>query len=113
MIRFGNITIDRRTHTITHGALSRKWQMSHRDDRTNGVGFAIMTHLLLGGGMNREQIFEATYGEQADGGPLYGLEIVRIVIANLEPEIEKLGLALRTSRHNSRTLYWVAAPAHA
>ena len=108
MIRFGNITIDRETQTITHGLRSRHWRINTRRDRTNNTIFAVMVHLLLAGGVTVPWLFDRLYDEDADGGPIARGNIISVILTQqVKPAAAELGLRLNSRRHNSRSVYWL------
>ncbi len=108
MIRFGTVTIDTKTRTITNGARSRQWMNNCNDSRGRLIMFRMMKHLLLSSGITANELFTLLYGDRADGGPLEGDHIIHIHLAQVKPALDILGMKLKTWRKNSRTVYRVA-----
>lgn len=112
MIRHNDITIDRKTRTISRwfvcpdfcGAVSYHWL--HKTKRT--IEFNMAQHLLLAGRTTLGEIFDALYGADADGGPESGLEQVRVMLCHLKPKLATLGLQLISEKRAGRPYYHVA-----
>ena len=106
MIRFGDITIDRAARTVRHGDAIHQFQFNGKNG--DNLRFKFFQHLLLcEPGLSAEELFSLLYDDDAEGGPLYGKEIIRIMIAHAEPTLQKLNLELHAVRHLSHTIYWV------
>ncbi len=109
MIRFRDIEIDRSTHTIRHGLVWHRFLMNHTEPDNCSLRFKLISHLLLSTGLNSLQLFALLYEHREDGGPLYGENIIKIMIEHARPVLNKLNLKLCTRRHLSRSVYWLVA----
>lgn len=106
MIRFGNVTIDRKKRIITNGKRSLHWVHGARI-----VEFRLLQALLLSGGLTKKQLFDLLYGWDPEGGPLHGVNIVSVMMVRLHKKMRHLNVELRKSRHNSYTVYRAIANA--
>ena len=108
MIRFGDITIDRATRAIHHGDLWHRFQFNGKNG--DNLRFKLFQHLLLcEPGLSAQELFSLLYDDDPNGGPLYGADLIRVMIAHAEPILQKLNLQLHAVRHLSHTIYWVTA----
>ena len=108
MIRFGDVTIDRTARTIQHGDVRHQFQFNGKHG--DNLRFRLLQHLLLcEPGLSVEQLFSLLYDDDPDGGPLYGVHLIHIMLAHAEPILQKLNLELHAVRHLSHTIYWVTA----
>ena len=109
MIFAGNVTIDRANLAVYHGDVGRSW--CKRGPRGGGgVSFKIMEHLILSSGVTAPKLLDLLYDADANGGPILGCKHIHIMICQLQPDIEELGLTLKKHRHNSHTVYRITQP---
>lgn len=73
MIRHGNIEIDCVQMVIRNGEHKHKLASNARR-----VQFPILCHLILSGGVTLDQLFELLWGHREDGGPMTGIELLRV-----------------------------------
>lgn len=104
MIRSGDITIDKKTLTITCGERSHQWQYKTR----LSIRFRMIQHLLLSDGVTLGGLFDLLYSEDADGGPDQGIECIRVMLCHAKPTLAKLGLAVASEKIAGRMHYRVA-----
>lgn len=98
MIRHNGIEIDRGKLTITIRGKTMKWY-THQQ-----TGFRAIERLILAGpeGATREEIYEATHGDRADGGTEGGPHDVHVWLTqSFKPAFNQLGVELRRCRHPS------------
>ena len=97
MIRHNGITLD-----------ESAWQIK-LDDRVvdftnlNGLGkvqFRFVKYLLLAGptGVTREALFDHVYGDDPEGGPLYGHHIFDVMLIQCKKHFASLGVECRRER---------------
>lgn len=94
MIRHNGIIIQPKLLTISTAAGS--FRFDHR--KRASIKWAITIHLLLGGGMTLEQIFDEVYASDPNGGPLFGYRAVNTIIWQCFPIYRKLKLSLKANR---------------
>ncbi len=104
MIRAGDIVIDRKNRTISRDEASYRWHCK----TARMIDFSLMQHLILSPGLAIHEIFDLLYGDDADGGPEVGVEIIRVMLCHMKPKLEKLNLRLVSTKNSGRMHYHVA-----
>jgi hypothetical protein len=99
MIRHNGITIDRKWQRVEHRGKARRF---------GACKFRLLCAMLLAGPKNADELFEIVYGDDPDGGPLTGRDIIDQHIHGLKEQISDIGLELHSSRHHARLRYWLA-----
>jgi len=104
MIRFGDITVCRDSRTIMNGVRQYRWQNNTR----RLIQFKFMQHLILGGGLTLGQLFDLLYGDDPDGGPDKGIELIRVMLCHMAASLKALDLRLLKENRGGQKHYYVA-----
>lgn len=112
MIRHNDITIDKKTLTISRwfigpdfcGAVSHRWQYKTR----LSIRFRLVQHLIMTDGVTLGGLFDLLYNDDASGGPDQGIEAIRVMLCHSKPYLAKLGLQLTSEKIAGRMYYRVA-----
>lgn len=102
MIFHNGIAIDRKTHTITHNFNSRHFTGKYNGGRQ--LMFRTWEAMILGD-MSAAELFECLYGEDPNGGPMFGLHIFYVRIAQWEPELKRMQLRIIRDKRAGQTYY--------
>lgn len=96
MITHNGITIDRGRQVISHNGLTRRFTTTCRAGQ-RPVMFRIWEALIMGK-PDRDQLFDAIYGECPEGGPIAGPWIFHIRLHQWKPEFSKINLRLHKEK---------------
>lgn len=73
--------------------------------------FTMFCAIYFRGTARKEDIFDAMYGNDIDGGPLDGLHILDVFTNHINRRIRKIGAAIITPRYGFREIIDVARSA--
>lgn len=95
VIRYNDITIDRKKRTIRHR--ERCYQFDGRRSGSFDMGFQTICYLILSGGASAEMVFWHVYGDDIEGGPDLGPQIVLVALCQWKHGIfDRLNLEWRS-----------------
>lgn len=100
MIIHNDITIDRVRMVIHRG--DRRFKFSKYARRRM---FPIICHLLLSGGISKDQLIEVMWGHREDGGPLYATNMIAVFFYQYRRVYKALGMRLHRDRRASVSYY--------
>ena len=107
MIRHNGIEIDRKAQIIRHRGkqkfFDRRWLGGSKP-----TAFRLWEALIIGD-CNRPQLFELLYGDDADGGPEQGLNILNVKVALCRRQFAALELKW-VSEKRGGLAYWRLIP---
>lgn len=91
MIWHNGIMIDRKTHTIEHNFNRRVFTGKFNGGRQ--VMFRTWEAMILGE-MSNHELFHHVYGNEPDGGPLFGVHIFYVRFAQWDSELKRMQLKI-------------------
>lgn len=105
MIRHNDITIDLARGSIEHRGAS----IFFRKGCYRGQ---LARRLILGGRFTADELFEFIYGQEEDGGPVYGSKAILVMLNHINMELVKIGLKVYSEPHmprvnGSRKRHWI------
>lgn len=102
MIRHNGIEIDKVLYTISH--LGKTCEFAFRTKPNKR--FDTVCHLILGGGISKEQLFYRLYGNDSSGGPLQCEKSLQTLLAHIaRVHLPRVDLKLTSWWLNSASLY--------
>jgi hypothetical protein len=93
VMRYNGIEIDRTTRTVRHRERICYFGTSRRNR-----SWEMLEALVMGGGVSNAQLFWFVYGDDPEGGPLYGPKIFDVQMSRLKSVFNKLDLDLRSTK---------------
>jgi len=110
LITHNGITIDRRKRIITHNGEVHQFGYPRKGC---DLLFETACHLILGSGFSVNEIFFKVYGEDPEGGPNEGPQIIHVVISQMITMfLTKLGLECRGWRIAGVNYYCIVSKYH-
>lgn len=108
MIRFGDITIDRKNRRIYNGDRFHQYDHSNLNGHNN-CRFRMTEMLLMSGGWTAKQLFGALYKHDPNGGPIAIQNTISVYLNQMSDVFEKLEFNLKAHKHNGYTVYRLVA----